>query len=211
MTEPRSGSPAEPSDRTLLDRHAAGDREAFAELVRRHRDRLWRVALRTLGDPDDAADALQDALLSAYRAAGTFRGEAAVTTWMHRMVVNACLDLVRRRNARPTSPLDESTAADRPGRDTIEEHETTADVLAALRALPVEQAAAIVLVDVEGYPVNEVALMLEVPAGTVKSRCARGRARLAERLQHLDQRNPRPTTPVQREDSPPAGEREEQT
>jgi RNA polymerase sigma-70 factor (ECF subfamily) len=176
---------AEPTDRELIDRHTAGDRDAFAELVRRHRDRLWRVALRTLGNPDDAADALQDALLSAYRAAGTFRGDAAVTTWLHRIVVNACLDLVRRRGSRPTSPLDETVADSRPAPDALEAHETATDVLAALRTLPVEQSAAIVLVDVEGYPVAEVAAMLEVPVGTVKSRCARGRARLAERLQHL--------------------------
>ena len=105
---------AEPSDRELLSRHAAGDPEAFGELVRRHRDRLWRVALRTLGDPDDAADAVQDALVSAYRAAGGYRGEAAVTTWMHRIVVNACLDLVRRRASRPTTSLTEE-----PGREAV--------------------------------------------------------------------------------------------
>jgi RNA polymerase sigma-70 factor, ECF subfamily len=178
-------SKGELTDRELLDRHVVGDREAFSELVRRHRDRLWRVALRTLGNQEDAADALQDALLSAYRAAGTFRGDAAVTTWLHRIVVNACLDLVRRRAARPVSVLDEATADSRPAPDTLEAHETATDVLAALRTLPVEQSAAIVLVDVEGYPVAEVAAMLEVPVGTVKSRCARGRARLAERLQDL--------------------------
>src|SRR3954464_10470350 len=98
-------------DRALLARHTAGDREAFGELVARHRDRLWRVALRTLGDPDDAADAVQDALVSAYRAAGSYRGDAAVTTWLHRIVVTACLDLVRPRSARPSSPLDETAAS----------------------------------------------------------------------------------------------------
>jgi RNA polymerase sigma-70 factor (ECF subfamily) len=210
MTEPPAAAdPPGPSDRALLDRHAAGDRDAFAELVRRHRDRVWRVALRTLGTPEDAADALQEALLSAYRAAGTFRGDAAVTTWLHRIVVNACLDLVRRRSVRPTTPLDESAAADRPAPDRLEEHETATDVIAALRSLPVEQAAAIVLVDVEGYPVAEVALMLEVPEGTVKSRCARGRARLAERLQHLDPRNPGPGAAVQPDDDRRGDEREE--
>ncbi|MDT7802004.1 MAG: polymerase sigma-70 factor, subfamily, partial [Actinomycetota bacterium] len=175
-------------DRALLARHASGDRDAFAELVRRHRDRLWRVALRTLGNAEDAADALQDALLSAYRAAGGFRGEAAVTTWLHRIVVNSCLDLARRRTARPTVPLDESTADDRAAPDELGARETAGEVLAALRRLPPEQAAAIVLVDIEGYPVADVAEMLEVPVGTVKSRCARGRARLAETLHHLDQR-----------------------
>src|SRR6267154_5649077 len=94
-------------DRELLARHAAGDPDAFGELFRRHRDRLWSVALRTLGDPEEAADALQDAMLSAYRAAGSFRGDAAVTTWLHRVVVNACLDRIRRRGTRPTVPLPE--------------------------------------------------------------------------------------------------------
>ena len=195
---------AEPSDRELLNRHAAGDPDAFGELVRRHRDRLWRVALRTLGDPDDAADAVQDALVSAYRAAGGYRGDAAVTTWLHRIVVNACLDLVRRRAVRPTTPLSEEPGPDRIAPDLLEARETATEVLAALRELPAEQAAAIVLVDVEGYPVAEVALMLEVPTGTVKSRCARGRARLAQRLQHLGPGNPTGQVPVQPRDPKPA-------
>ncbi|MDQ1705735.1 MAG: polymerase sigma-70 factor, subfamily [Frankiaceae bacterium] len=197
MSEFTSG----PDDRELLSRHAAGDRDAFAELVRRHRDRLWRVALRTLGNPDDAADALQDALLSAYRAAGGFRGEAAVTTWLHRIVVNACLDLARRRTSRPTVPLDETAAEARPAPDTLGARETAGEVLAALRGLPIEQAAAIVLVDIEGYPVADVADMLQVPVGTVKSRCSRGRARLAETLHHLDDRNPGNGGRVQTSDS----------
>ena len=98
---------AERSDAELLRAHADGDRYAFEELVRRHRDRMWAVALRTLHDPEEAADALQEALISAYRAAGSFRAESAVTTWLHRIVVNACLDRVRRRQARPTVALPE--------------------------------------------------------------------------------------------------------
>ena len=97
------------TDAELLTAHVAGDRDAFTELIRRHRDRLWAVALRTLSDREEAADALQDALLSAHRAADRFRGDAAVTTWLHRIVVNACLDRVRRRQARPTVPLPEQT------------------------------------------------------------------------------------------------------
>jgi RNA polymerase sigma-70 factor (ECF subfamily) len=172
-------------DRDLLARHVAGDQDAFGELVRRHRDRLWRVALRTLGNPDDAADAVQEALLSAYRSAGGFRGDAAVTTWLHRIVVNACLDLARRRSVRPTDSL-ETSPEPVATTDPIGERETAAEVLTALRRLPVEQAAAVVLVDVEGFPVAQVAEMLDVPVGTVKSRCARARARLAELLGHLD-------------------------
>ena len=87
-------------DRTLLQRHVDGDADAFGELVRRHRTRLWAVALRTTSDPEEAADALQDALLSAFRRAEAFRGDSAVTTWLHRIVVNACLDRARRHKVR---------------------------------------------------------------------------------------------------------------
>jgi RNA polymerase sigma-70 factor (ECF subfamily) len=183
---------ASASDDELLTRHVAGDPEAFNELVARHRDRLWAVALRTLGHPEDAADAVQDALLSAYRGAAGFRGGSAVTTWLHRIVVNACLDLARRRAVRPVEPLRIDPAAEPAGRDRVAERETSLAVLTALRSLPPEQAAAVVLVDIEGYPVNEVAAILDVPSGTVKSRCARARARLAEQLCDLDPH--RPTT-----------------
>jgi RNA polymerase sigma-70 factor (ECF subfamily) len=183
-----SGAPL--ADDELLARHVAGDPAAFGELVERHRDRLWAVALRTLGHPEDAADALQEALVSAYRGAAGFRGGSAVTTWMHRIVVNACIDLTRRRAVRPTEPLRVDPASEPASRDHVGEHETSLAVLAALRSLPPDQAAAVVLVDIEGYPVNEVAAMLDVPTGTVKSRCARARARLAEQLSDLDPRHP---------------------
>src|SRR5436305_787074 len=98
-------------DRALLAAHLAGDPQAFTVLVRRHRDRLWGVALRTMRDREEAADALQDALLSAFRNASGYRGEAAVTTWLHRVVVNACLDRMRRRAARPSVPLGDTDVA----------------------------------------------------------------------------------------------------
>ncbi len=174
------------SDAELLAQHVAGDPAAFAALVTRHRDRLWAVALRTLGNPDDAADALQDALLSAHRGARSFRGNSAVTTWLHRIVVNACLDFARRRAVRPTQPLLTDPATSAP--DDIGAHETALAVTAALRTLPAEQAAAVVLVDIEGFSVEEAAAILDVPSGTVKSRCARARARLAQQLHDLDPR-----------------------
>jgi RNA polymerase sigma-70 factor, ECF subfamily len=170
-----------PDDAALLRAHAAGDPQAFAELVRRHRDRLWAIALRTLADREEAADALQDALLSAYRSAAGFRGESAVTTWLHRIVVNACLDRARRRRSRPTVPLPEIDSTPAPAVDP----DTAIVVRAALAQLPLDQRAALVLVDLEGYPVAEAAVMLGVAEGTVKSRCARGRARLAVMLGHL--------------------------
>ena len=90
----------EPSDAELLRLHVAGDPDAFGRLFLRHKDRLWAVALRTVGDPDDAADALQEAMISAFRRAGDFRGQSAVTTWLHRIVVNASVDRLRRRPSR---------------------------------------------------------------------------------------------------------------
>ncbi|AJE84030.1 MULTISPECIES: RNA polymerase sigma factor SigM [Streptomyces] len=179
------------SDQELLSRHVAGDGEAFGELVRRHRDRLWAVALRTLGDREEAADAVQDALVSAYRAAHTFRGQSAVTTWLHRIVVNACLDRVRKASSRKTSPIDDDERLEQ----LLEPHESAAapaerndlhrQLIEALGTLPLDQRAALVLVDMQGYPVAEAAEALGVPVGTVKSRCARGRARLVPLLSHL--------------------------
>jgi RNA polymerase sigma-70 factor (ECF subfamily) len=181
----------EADDTDLLARHVAGEADAFGELVRRHRDRLWAVALRTLGDREEAADAVQDALVSAFRAAHTFRGQSAVTTWLHRITVNACLDRVRRAASRRTA-----TVADEESFESlIEPHESAEapaergelhrELLAALATLPAEQRAALVLVDMQGYPVAEAAAVLAVPEGTVKSRCARGRARLLPLVAHL--------------------------
>jgi RNA polymerase sigma-70 factor, ECF subfamily len=152
------------------------------------------VALRTLGDPDDAADALQEAMISAFRQAASFRGESAVTTWLHRIVVNACLDQMRRRAARPAVPVGDKAVLDLLGRqpgsgsggaDPAPDCDTSMDVTAALRMLSVEQRAALVLVDMLGYPVATAAEVLGVSPGTVKSRCARGRARLVPYLAHL--------------------------
>jgi len=187
------------SDIELLRAHVDGDPDAFAELFARHRDRLWAVALRTMGNPEDAADGLQDGLISAYRRAGSFRGEAAVTTWLHRIVVNACLDRIRAAKVRRAEPLPDDLE-EHGGRGSLVtrnqgEPDDPADlslaaerrrrVLAALATLPAAQRAALVLVDMEGYPVHEVSEMLGCAEGTVKSRCFRGRARLAQLLPDL--------------------------
>jgi RNA polymerase sigma-70 factor (ECF subfamily) len=181
------------SDAQLLERHLAGDPEAFGLLFLRHRDRLWAVALRTLCDPEEAADALQEAMISAFRRAGDFRGDSAVTTWLHRIVVNASLDRLRRKASHAASSVgDEGTldllASQGPAPATTDPaslRDTTLDVEAALRLIPPEQRAALVLVDMLGYPVADAAAVLEISVGTVKSRCARGRARLLPYLEHL--------------------------
>ncbi|HET6686829.1 MAG TPA: RNA polymerase sigma factor SigM [Jiangellaceae bacterium] len=177
-------------DAALMQRHVEGDPDAFGEIVRRHRDRLWAVAIRTLGNPEDAADALQDALVNAFRRAGSFRAEAAVTTWLHRIVVNACIDRVRRTAARPSVVLVDDVDVASPGLDPGTQTALRLDVEAALATLPDEQRVPLVLVDMEGYPVSEVAEMLGCPVGTVKSRCARARARLLPLLTSHGSRDP---------------------
>jgi len=182
---PDEGAPA---DYELLRRHVAGDADAFGELFRRHRDRLWAVALRTVCDPDEAADALQDAMVSAFRRAADFRGESAVTTWLHRIVVNASLDRLRRRAARPALSTGDEQAFEAlvaQDGDPARTSDTRLDVDAALRLLPPQQRAALVLVDMLGFSVADTAAILDTSPGTVKSRCARARARLAPHLVHL--------------------------
>jgi RNA polymerase sigma-70 factor (ECF subfamily) len=202
------------SDQALLQAHLDGDAEAFGVLFARHRDRLWAVALRTMGNPDDAADGLQDGMIAAFRRAGSYRGEAAVTTWLHRVLVNACLDRIRaakirRLEALPDDVEDRGTLVATAVHDdqpdvAAEDAERRRRVLAALATLPPEQRAALVLVDMEGYPVAEVAEMLGCAEGTVKSRCSRGRTRLAGLLLDLHPAtgdppdgNPPPDGPVQ--------------
>jgi len=184
----RDAGEQRPSDAELLRRHVAGDDQAFGELFRRHRDRLWAVALRTSCDPEEAADALQDAMVSAFRRAADFRGESAVTTWLHRIVVNAALDRLRRRAARPAlSAGDEQAFEALAGSAGDPAHTTDVrlDVDTALRVLPPQQRAALVVVDMLGFSVADAAVILDISPGTVKSRCARARARLLPHVSHL--------------------------
>src|ERR1700733_9077315 len=186
--DPRGVPQADRSDRDLLRLHVQGDAEAFGLLFVRHRERLWAVALRTLGDQEEAADALQDAMISAFRRAGDFRGDSAVTTWLHRIVVNACLDRLRRRAVRPVTSAGDEQALEAllahdpaPSRAT----DTRLDVAAALRILPAPQRAALVVVDMLGFSVDDAAAILDTSPGTIKSRCARARARLLPYVAHL--------------------------
>lgn len=176
--------------RQLLLRYLEGDQAAFGALARTYYPRLWPVALRMCsGDAEEASDALQDAMIAAMRGAKGFRGDARVSTWLHRIVVNACLDRHRRRKRTGTTAVldDFQTLAD--PHDRIGQRELAWDVERALARLPDEQRAAVVLVDVEGWPVAEAAQILGVPSGTVKSRCSRGRSKLAQDLAHLRNRS----------------------
>jgi RNA polymerase sigma-70 factor (ECF subfamily) len=168
-------------DRELLSAHCAGDPDAFGEIFRRHRDQMWALALRTTRDPELAADAVQEAFIAAFRGADSFRGEAAVTTWLHRIVVNSCLDRLRR--IKPVAPLpdaDLNVLADK--NDHHHSVEVRLDVRAALEQLPQGQRMALVLVDMHGLTIAEAASILDVAEGTIKSRCARGRASMVPLL-----------------------------
>ena len=171
----------EVADRELLSAHCAGDPDSFGELFRRHRDQMWALALRTTHDPELAADAVQEAFISAFRGADSFRGEAAVTTWLHRIVVNSCLDRLRR--IKPVVHLldaDLSVLADT--RDHHHSVDVRIDIRAALERLPEGQRMALILVDMHGLKIAEAAGILNVAEGTVKSRCARGRAAMVPLL-----------------------------
>lgn len=179
--------PQKRSDAELLAAHVAGDRYAFEELFYRHHRQLHRLARLTSRSPEDAADALQEAMLSAHRCAGSFRHDAAVSSWLHRIVINACLDRLRRNKSHPTTALEGGALGDSyPVADRTAQIETAIVVHQALMRLPVEQRAAVVAVDMQGYSIADAARMLAVAEGTVKSRCARARARLAAVLGYLD-------------------------
>lgn len=172
---------AERPDRDLLSTHCAGDPDAFGELFRRHRNQMWALAVRITRDPELAADAVQEAFIAAFRGADSFRGEAAVTTWLHRIVVNSCLDRLRR--IKPVAHLPDADLSVLPDpRDHHHGVELRLDIQAALEQLPEGQRMALVLVDMHGLPIAEAAGILNIAEGTVKSRCARGRAAMVPLL-----------------------------
>ena len=166
-------------DRELAARAVAGDDGAFAELVRRHERRVYNLALRMLGRSEDARDAAQDAFVSCYRNLSKFRGEAAFSTWLHRIAVNACYDVLRRR--RDVLGLDEAPEPP-PAADHGDAVTTSVDVRRALLAIPDEFRTVLVLHDIQDLGYDEIARILEVPVGTVKSRLHRARVALGRAL-----------------------------
>jgi len=170
---------ADTPDRELAALAAAGDDDAFAELVRRHERRVYNLALRMLGRSEDARDAAQDAFVSCYRNLSKFRGDAAFSTWLHRIAVNACYDALRRR--REMLGLDEAPEPP-PAPDHGDAVTTSVDVRRALLAVPEEFRTVLVLHDIQDLGYDEIARILEVPVGTVKSRLHRARLALGRVL-----------------------------
>jgi RNA polymerase sigma-70 factor (ECF subfamily) len=184
----------EPTDPELIRRFGDGDTEAFRTLIGRYERTMYNLAYRMLGNAEDARDATQDAFLSCYRHLDSFRGEAAFSTWLHRIAVNACFDALRRRT--PVTSLE-----DRPGgepgayADHSEETAEAIDVQHALMAVPPEFRAVLVLHELQDLPVDSVAELLGLPVGTVKSRLHRGRVALARILGREPQVVPSPSNP----------------
>jgi RNA polymerase sigma-70 factor (ECF subfamily) len=187
---------ANASDADLAAAAARGDRRSLDRLLERHVDRVYAICRRVLTNHDDALDATQEALLAIARRVGTFDGRSQFTTWMYRVASNAAIDEARRRSRRPTlveHDLDRA-APDAAVADRVAER---VDIDAALGSIPPEFRAAVALRDLAGLDYAEIASILDIPPGTVRSRIARGRAALADRLG-----NPRPGVDRQTERSP---------
>lgn len=162
------------SDEDLVRLHAAGNKEAIGVLCDRHGPRLKAAAARIAGQ--DADDAVQDGCLKAFRRAAAFRGDSAVTTWLHRIVTNAAFD-IRRRSPLVAEPVGEATTDPQTA-----QADTRLDLRQLWSGIPTDQQAALLLVDMMGYPYAEAAEILGVSEGTLKSRASRARAALAGKL-----------------------------
>lgn len=183
------------TEEELIDAAQNGSEAAFRELVDTYQSLLFNTAYRILSDQDAAADATQEALLSAYRALDSFRG-GSFKAWMLRIVTNACYDQLRRKQRRPTSSLEALLVG--PGvhhafSDKSEDPEGYVlrqdlgeTIQRGLRTLSLDQRTAIVLSDVHGLSYPEIAEIAGVPVGTIKSRISRGRARLRDYLLNQD-------------------------
>ena len=175
------------TDERLVQHFNEGSAEAFEVLVQRHGARVYNLCLRILGDPDEAADASQDTFLAALRKLSTFRGDSAFTTWLHRVTVNACYDSLRRKRRRPLLQIvrdedDERPETSLPAPDHADQVVFSVDVASALLEVPEEFRVVLVMADVQDLPYDEIARVLEIPVGTVKSRVFRGRAALGRAL-----------------------------
>jgi RNA polymerase sigma-70 factor (ECF subfamily) len=170
----------------------AGDRAALEELLRRHHDRIAKLCRRLTGNEADAADATQEALIAVVRGLPRFDGRAAFSRWLYRVATNACLDELRRRKRRPLPVGDRLTEPPAPG-DPASQAGARVDVDRALAQLPPDFRAAVVLRDLCELDYAEIAQVLDVPIGTVRSRIARGRAAVADVLGNQGPAPERPT------------------
>ena len=176
-----------PDDRDLLGRARRGDQEAFSQLIVQYQVPLYNMALRMVGGPDDAADITQEAFLRAWEKIRTLR-DAPFKSWLFQIAANLCYDFFRRGKRYGMMPEDEDKIvglgiATPDPQERAEANERNALVRESIAALDHDMRVAIVLRDVNGMAYDEIAAVLRVPLGTVKSRIARARAQVQERLQ----------------------------
>ena len=176
-------------EKKLIERASGGDPEAFNRLMEQHERRMYAVALRMCANREDAQDCLQEAMLRVYRAIGGFKGESSFSTWVYRITMNTCLDELRRRKNKQSASLDDLLDegwAPADERTSPEKHAVRAETARMLhqtiRELPEDMRAAVVLRDIQGYSYEEIAKILDINVGTIKSRISRGREKLREKL-----------------------------
>jgi len=171
------------SDPILVQRAKDGDARALEALLERHAPKVERLARQFLRDPEDASDAAQEALAKVCVRLKQFRGGAQFSTWLHRLVVNTCLDAVERRKGRVHEPLNDFLqSSDDPARDAGIS-ELRRELCVALGDVSPQQAQVVLLKDALGYSFEEIAEAAGMPVGTAKCHAHRGRARLSERLE----------------------------
>jgi RNA polymerase sigma-70 factor (ECF subfamily) len=180
-------------DDALVSAARDGDRGALDALLRRHYDRLYAVCRRMAGNDADAADATQEALMAIVRGLARFDGRARFSTWSYRIATNACLDELRRRQRHPVAELPDGDTASAGAGAFESDLSSRLDLDAALATLPLDFRAAVVLRDLCQLDYAEIAEVLGVPPGTVRSRIARGRAAVADRLGNPGPAPARPT------------------
>jgi RNA polymerase sigma-70 factor (ECF subfamily) len=188
----REGTSGERSDGELIERFLAGDQSAFTALVHRHERRVYNLSYRMLGREEDARDATQEAFLSALRKLSTFRGQAAFTTWLHRVTVNSCYDILRRRRREPL-PATQDESAHPHASDPAGAVSSAVDVQRALLLVPEEFRSVLVMHDAMDLSYEDIAESLGIPVGTVKSRLHRGRVALARLLPGERSEDPQPS------------------
>ena len=170
-------------DAQLLARVLDGDHDAFNQIMRNHEDRVFSVCLRIVGDREQALDATQETFLTAFRKAAQFKGNSALGTWIYRIAVNTCYDQLRKQKRRRADPMPEHLEPiDQAAEDAVESAGLRPEIQQALAGIPEDFRVAVVLSDIEGMGLPDVAELLGVPVGTVKSRVFRGRRLLAREL-----------------------------
>ncbi len=181
-------------DIELVGRYLSGDVEAFNELMSAHEDRVFATCLGMLRNREAALDATQDTFLTVLRKADRFQGKAAFSTWLYRVCVNTCYDHLRRQKRNQAVPLpDTHDATDPSAGDLLDAAEVRPDIVAALDELSPEFRSAIVLVDLQGFSLEQAGDTLEVPIGTIKSRLFRARRQLSRSLGNLRPTNEHPS------------------